>query len=242
MSRIAAHTSTAAQGILWNQLQEVTDNLALSSKQAYKEKKTHFLTFSKTLQNGEKVYYTKPGPTNVDMRDGDFIETGNPLHLALRGKGFFVVGDSANPSYTRDGAFTMDDKRKLVTLGGLPVLAKGGQEITLPRGQIIRIEPDGTIIVDGARTPFKIDLVEFEKVGEMVTDSNGNRRTNEEPKESTESRVQAEGLEESNINPIMLMAEMQIIKDEFMRLIGNNSKFQRQDEEDRANLMVPIRA
>lgn len=241
MSRIAAHTSTAAQSVLWSQMQEVTDNLALSSKQAHKERKTHFLTFSKTLENGERVYYSKAGPTNVDMRDGDFIETGNPLHVAIRGKGFFVVGDSANPAYTRDGAFTMDDKRKLVTLNGVAVLAKGGQEITIPQGQIIRIEPDGSIIVDGNRTALKIDLVEFEKVGDMVTDANGNRVTAEEPKESKDSRVQSGGLEESNINPIILMAEMQIIKDEFMRLIGNNTKFQRQDEEDRANLMVPIR-
>ncbi|KAF0813390.1 Flagellar hook protein FlgE [Andreprevotia sp. IGB-42] len=68
---------------------------------------------------------------------GDFRSTGNPLDIAIDGRGFFVLRDSnGNLTYTKAGQFEFDDKGILVNrLGGEKVLAFGTdgslQEISL---------------------------------------------------------------------------------------------------------------
>src|SRR5260370_18707492 len=41
----------------------------------------------------------------TDFSQGTLTPTGNPLDVALRGKGFFVATSSSGPLFTRDGSF-----------------------------------------------------------------------------------------------------------------------------------------
>lgn len=43
-----------------------------------------------------------------NMTQGSIVKTGNPLDLALEGKGYFVVNDGQQNIYTRAGAFAVD--------------------------------------------------------------------------------------------------------------------------------------
>ena len=78
-----------------------------------------------------------------DHRQGTLGETGNPLHLALSGRGFFVLEHvDGTPVYTRDGTFAKAADGTLVNSAGLKV----GGDIVLPDDitQVI-IGQDGTV-------------------------------------------------------------------------------------------------
>jgi flagellar hook protein FlgE len=51
---------------------------------------------------------------SADMSQGNIINTGNPLDLALEGDGYFVLSDGAQNLYTRAGALTVDANSNLV--------------------------------------------------------------------------------------------------------------------------------
>jgi len=49
-----------------------------------------------------------------DMSQGNIVNTGNPLDLAIEGEGYFVVSDGSQKLYTRAGAFAVDANSYLV--------------------------------------------------------------------------------------------------------------------------------
>jgi len=49
-----------------------------------------------------------------NMNQGNIVNTGNPLDLAVEGEGYFVVGDGEQNLYTRAGAFAVDADSILV--------------------------------------------------------------------------------------------------------------------------------
>jgi len=48
------------------------------------------------------------------MTQGNIMNTGNPLDLAIEGEGYFVLSDGQQPLYTRAGAFGVDSDSNLV--------------------------------------------------------------------------------------------------------------------------------
>lgn len=49
-----------------------------------------------------------------NMTQGNIVNTGNPLDLAIEGEGYFVLSDGQQPLYTRAGAFGVDGDSNLV--------------------------------------------------------------------------------------------------------------------------------
>ncbi len=82
----------------------------------------------------------------TDHSQGDLIETGNPLDLAIEGEGFFKVNTPAGDRYTRDGNFTVDAIGRMVTQEGFPVMGKNGP-VTLT-GDDIFFGEQGEVIMD----------------------------------------------------------------------------------------------
>lgn len=97
-------------------------------------------------------------PTQTDFSQGALDRTGNPLDVAIQGRGFFAV--AAGPAVgaagqqvrlTRDGRLTLNDKGDLVTVtGGRNVLDVSGRPIRLEPGLPIEINGDGTIRQGGS--------------------------------------------------------------------------------------------
>jgi flagellar hook protein FlgE len=48
------------------------------------------------------------------MTQGSFTDTGNPLDLAIEGKGYFALNDGTQDLYTRAGAFAIDANSRMV--------------------------------------------------------------------------------------------------------------------------------
>ncbi|MCE2792308.1 MAG: flagellar basal-body rod protein FlgG [Planctomycetota bacterium] len=91
------------------------------------------------------------GTTKVNTM-GVLTETGIDTHLAIEGDGFFkVTFPNGDIRYTRDGNFTLNDQRQLVTADGLLV----EPAITIPiEAESFTISPDGAVsfLQNGAST------------------------------------------------------------------------------------------
>jgi flagellar basal-body rod protein FlgG len=76
---------------------------------------------------------------------GDFAQTGNPLDVAIEGKGFFqILQPNGNFAYTRAGTLKLDQLGRLVSSEGQLIQPT----ITIPNNAInISIEPTGTVSI-----------------------------------------------------------------------------------------------
>jgi flagellar basal-body rod protein FlgF len=168
MDQIAA---TAASGLRsrMEALDILSNNLANSNTGGYKLDREFY-----SLYQGEQT-----APANgqqattlpviqkawTDFQQGLLTPTGNPLDLALEGKGFFALDGPSGPLYTRNGSFKLSTKGELTTMDGYPV--RGVSPPNQPPKKIqtvsqgpIQISSDGTVQQDG-QTLGQIQLVDF---------------------------------------------------------------------------------
>jgi flagellar basal-body rod protein FlgF len=153
--------------------------------------------------------YVNITDTYVHFSDAPLIQTGNSFDLALEGSGFFVISTSNGNMYTRNGQFTLDSEKRLVTTNGNPVVGEGGGEITID-GKDVKIEVDGSVYVDGARID-SIKVVDFadkkplRNVGQSLftnTDEKNAETT------ATDSSVRQGAYEASNVDVMKEMVEL----------------------------------
>jgi len=90
-------------------------------------------------------------PSIVNLEQGDIRQTGNPLDIALRGKGFLSVrNDDTSSGLSRDGRLALRDDGVLVQASsGRPVLDTRGRTISLDPNTPVRILRDGTVRQQG---------------------------------------------------------------------------------------------
>ena len=151
--------------------------------------------------------------TTTDLSAGAIRTTGQPLDIAVEGKGFFSVQTPAGVRYTRNGHFTLDAEGQIVTTGGFPVLGSSGP-ITLPAGSV-SIASDGRISVSGGEagpTPIEVDLLpvyqfsksdQLKKIGGSLFEA---AKGSAIP--STDGSLRQGALEGSNVDPVEEMVAM----------------------------------
>lgn len=83
--------------------------------------------------------------TAKNFQQGNLLQTGNSLDLAINGRGFFqVLLPDGTQAYTRDGSFQVDSQGQLVTNSGYVVQPA----IQIPAGaQTVTVGGDGTVSV-----------------------------------------------------------------------------------------------
>jgi flagellar basal body rod protein FlgG len=82
----------------------------------------------------------------TDLGAGRLSQTGNPLHFALAGPGFFTLRAGDDLLLTRAGMFERADDGRVVNAEGAVLQADGG-DLTLGGGPIT-VTADGTVIED----------------------------------------------------------------------------------------------
>jgi flagellar hook protein FlgE len=106
----------------------VGSNLANVNTTAFKAKTINFSELlNQTIKNGSQPTATVGGTnpqqigsgvevagTSPDISQGNIVNTGNPLDLAIEGQGYFVLSDGSQDVYTRDGSFSVDANGYLV--------------------------------------------------------------------------------------------------------------------------------
>ena len=95
---------------------------------------------------------------------GNIVQTGNPLDMAIQGRGFLqILRPDGSVAYTRDGTFQVNAQGQMVTSSGYPLQPS----ITIPSNALsVTIGADGTVSVltPGSATPNQvgnIQLVDF---------------------------------------------------------------------------------
>jgi flagellar basal-body rod protein FlgF len=87
----------------------------------------------------------------IDFGQGMIKETGNPLNLALSGRGFLAADSPAGTLYTRNGALRLSTAGILQTADGYPVRTTDPpfRIQARPDGGPLQIQKDGSVLQDG---------------------------------------------------------------------------------------------
>jgi flagellar basal-body rod protein FlgF len=154
------------------------------------------------------------GGNRLDLGQGEIKTTGNPLDLALQGKGFFAIQTSNGVRYTRDGAFSRSPTGVLQTAKGEPVLDPNQKPIIIPTGTIY-VAPDGSISVstpDGSTIVGRVGAFDFTEKS-ILTAEGANRfsanRAKPIPATASVEQGSVEGANEDAIHGTMQLVLVQ---------------------------------
>ncbi|MES2489350.1 MAG: flagellar basal-body rod protein FlgG [Pseudomonadota bacterium] len=149
----------------------VSNNLANVNTTGFKKGRAAFedLLYQNVRQAGAQTSQQTQAPTGLNLgtgvrviatekmfQQGNLLQTGNSLDLAVNGRGFFQIQQpDGTIAYTRDGSFKLSNQGQLVTSSGY-LLQPG---VTVPQGaQSISIGTDGVVTVQlaGQASPQQV--------------------------------------------------------------------------------------
>jgi len=104
----------------------------------------------------------------TDFAQGTLTSTGNPLDVALTGRGFIAANGPGGVVYTRNGSLKIAPNGNLVTGDGYSVRSRGtsGKPIHVASQKTILISPDGTVQQDG-QTIGQLEIMDFTSTGSL---------------------------------------------------------------------------
>lgn len=188
-----------------NRLDVVTNNIANIDTPGFKAEHLYFLRGGSGSTPAKSMLKQI---TVTDYSPGIFRKTGNALDAAIQGKGFFVIQTKNGLAYTRDGRFTLNKNKNLVTQTGGYVLGKLGKIII--NGNTVKIADNGTINVDGNEVD-RLKVVDFGKPSALLRigkDLYQDPKGLANPKIEKNPKIQSGYLEFSNVEAIKEMVKM----------------------------------
>ena len=197
-------TAVAASGLRarMESLDLLGNNLANASSPGFKSDREFYGIYQAAeAENSDSVMPVVERQW-TDFSQGVLAPTGNPLDLALSGKGFFAVNGPAGALYTRNGNFRVSPAGLLVTAEGYPVRGTGGTTVKLASGRTVEIGADGTVRQDG-RIIGQLEVVDFTSTAGLSKQSrsyfsNGDARARTAP---APAAVEQGKLEAANVGP-----------------------------------------
>ena len=208
------------QVALQRELDVVSNNIANMNTSGYKADAAIFEEFlsptARAAETRNRVSFVHDRATWHDLRQGTVEQTGNPLDIAVQGKGFFAVQTPRGERYTRNGALQLNANGELVTASGYPVLGDNGPIRFQSTDRNIMIAQDGTISVqEGTQSQAsalrgRLRVVNFNRPEQLQKDGDGAFSTaaNNPAQPDTESRVLQGSVEKSNVRSVVEMTRM----------------------------------
>jgi flagellar basal-body rod protein FlgF len=145
-------TITAAAGMRSRTaaLDLLANNIANAGAAGYKADREFYNTY---ISAGATAQSALPNVERnwIDFSQGILKETGNPLDIALSGRGFLTVEGPGGALYTRNGSLRLSAAGVLQTAEGYAVKANtpNGRIHANPQGGPLVIQKDGTVSQDG---------------------------------------------------------------------------------------------
>jgi len=128
-----------------NDLQVISNNIANSETNGFKRSRAEFSDLYATSQFGTSSNAIGQGvevaSISQQFTDGDITFTDNSLDLAISGGGFFVLSDGGAQTFSRAGAFQVDNLGNIVNSGG---------------SQLVGFQADSNGNLNGAQGPLVI--------------------------------------------------------------------------------------
>jgi flagellar hook protein FlgE len=159
--------SASLSGLYANQqkLSVIGNNLANLNTVGFKSSAVQFMDLVSQNVGGSSANPMQiglgvtTGAISPNFTQGGLENTGVNSHVAIQGRGFFIVGNGNDSSYTRAGDFSFDDNGRLVSAEGLPV--QGYTQVDPLTGAIVTtgqptdiVIPPGVLRAPGATTNF----------------------------------------------------------------------------------------
>jgi len=154
----------------------ISNNLANASTTGFKRDRAVFsdLIYQNVVQVGAQSSEDTLNPSGLNLgtgvrtvateklfTQGNIIQTGNPLDVAIQGRGLLQVSlPDGTLAYSRDGTLQMDETGQLVTSMGYPI----EPSITIPDGTLsVTISSDGVVSVlePGSAAPSEVGSIQL---------------------------------------------------------------------------------
>ena len=119
------------QGTLKREMDVIANNLANMNTTGFKAEKMMFVEHLVKSRGGDrllpvKLSFARDVAQITDLTEGQIKTTGNPLDVAIKNEGYFVVETPNGERYTRNGRFEIDNQGQLVNQEGFPILTQAG--------------------------------------------------------------------------------------------------------------------
>lgn len=238
------------QVALGRELDVVANNIANLNTNGFKADGSIFEEFLSPTAKADaattadsKVSFVRDLGTWHDLSQGPIERTGNPLDIAVDGKGFLVVRTPQGERYTRNGAFVLGKEGFIETKDGFPVLGEKGpiqvkannftidaqgrvwvnEEFTDDPNRLVSMEENSwkkTVLLD------TLKVVNFEQPRYLAKQGNSQYRDTENSGAAEDidlakrPKIRQGFVEASNVNPVTEMVQMI----EVNRAYENNSK------------------
>jgi flagellar basal-body rod protein FlgG len=180
MAIVSLYSAATGLRALSQQLDVISNNIANSNNNGFKASRANFEDLMYQYQQlpgaknalGDTIpsgiatgYGTRINSTQLDMKKGSMVVTGNDMDLYIDGDGFFQVtvpADQGSLAYTRTGQFFTNDKGELVLNG--TVGYKLNPPVIIPANTTkISIGNDGRVMctVSGSSTPTEAGQIQL---------------------------------------------------------------------------------
>lgn len=188
----------------WRQMEMISNNLANVTSDGFKQHRMA-LTSKRVNENVLGNSYVGVAEMVHDMSDGSLQSTGVDSHLAIRGRGFFLVQTPEGQALQRSGNFQLNNEGQLVNQRGHAVLTDSGP-LEIPEREKIIIDKRGVVRTQEGGEIGKLRLVDAEAVTPV---GHGQWRAEGPTRPVDDSVVVLQGsLEKSNVDPIKGMVEL----------------------------------
>ncbi|WP_336486525.1 flagellar basal-body rod protein FlgF [Methylobacterium nigriterrae] len=211
----ALFVGVSSQVALQRELDVIANNMANVSTTGFKGRNSRFQEYLMPTASADsfqgtdrQVSYVIDAGTALDLSQGAIEQTGNPLHVAVRGEAFLTVQTPQGPRYTRNGAFELDQQGNLVTSDGYAVQGEAGP-ITIGQQETgVSIGPDGTVSTNlGVRG--RVRMVTFANPQRLQNEGANLYSSADQPRPAgLAGRLESGALERSNIRPVVEMTRL----------------------------------
>ena len=140
------YVALSAQVALQNRLDTIAQNVANGTSVGYRGSEMKFNAVMSQMTEPQ-VSFVSSGSGVIKRSSGQFVRTGNPLDVAVKGDGWLSIQTASGQAYTRDGRMRMSTAGDLVSMTGAPILDAGGAPLQLdPTAGKPSIGDDGAIM------------------------------------------------------------------------------------------------
>lgn len=195
------YSSVSGAVAAWRHLDVIAHNLSNANTTGFKAFRVAFDEAGPRNHPLGRAYVDGRTPLR-DERDGTLMQDGNPTHLAIRGRGYFVVQEGDAVTLTRDGRFSISSDGLLVDSSGFAVQGESGSIEVVP-GENISITTDGRVFGSESGEIDRLRVVDGD-----VREIGSNRFAPISSVIASDSEVVQGALESSNVDAVSVMIDL----------------------------------
>jgi flagellar basal-body rod protein FlgF len=192
----------------------IANNLANADTPGFQEQRIQFAAVltrqpgARPPPGGQTLAYTEDRATWRETTPGPLQHTGNPLDLAITGKGYFTVMTKAGPRLTRDGRFGLLADGTVADAAGNALLDTTGKPIRLgAKDTGISVASDGTLSA-GGRQVAQVGVVVPTNPMQLRAQGGSLFVAGTPTKPATSPGIVQGAVEGSNVQPLLELTDM----------------------------------